>query len=83
MSLDKISLTLYDFLGYLLPGYILTFVCSLVESTFFGSDLFSLSRISNNVLPFTVVAYFLGYVAHNIGSLLRDCAVLHYNLSLF
>lgn len=72
MSLDKISLTLYDFLGYLLPGYVLILVCSLVESTFLGTNLFSLSCITDNLLPITVIAYFLGQASHGIGSLLKE-----------
>ena len=72
MSIEKIGLTLYDFLGYLLPGYVLILSCSLVESTFLGSDLLSLSRVSGNYLPFTIAAYFLGHVSHGIGSVLKD-----------
>lgn len=72
MNLDKISLTLYDFLGYLLPGYVLIFACSLIESTLLGSNLFALSCISDNLLPFSVLAYFLGQAGHRISSLLKE-----------
>lgn len=72
MSLDKMSLTLYDFLGYLLPGYVLVFGCSLLESTFLDSDLFHLSRVADDLLLFTVLAYFFGHAGHRIGSLLKD-----------
>jgi hypothetical protein len=72
MSLDKMSLTVYDFLGYLLPGYVLVFGCSLLESTFLDSDLFCLSRLTDALLLFTILAYFLGHAGHRIGSLLKD-----------
>lgn len=71
MSLDKISLTLYDFLGYLLPGYILVLGASIVESTFLDSDLLTLSRISDNPLPFVILAYLVGVASHSVGSILK------------
>lgn len=52
MGLDKISVTLYDLLGYLLPGYVLLLACSVAEASFWGSSVFALSRISRNpILP--------------------------------
>ena len=72
MSIDKIGLTLYDFLGYLLPGYTLILVCSLIESSFLDSDLFALSNINDNVFIFSIIAYFLGHISHGIGSAIKD-----------
>ena len=72
MGIEKIGLTLYDFLGYLLPGYVLILSCSLAESTYLGTDLLSLSNVSGNYLPFTIAAYFLGHVSHGTGSVLKD-----------
>lgn len=72
MNLDKAALTLYDFLGYLLPGYVLIFVSSLVESTFLNTALLSLSTIGKNLLIATVAAYFLGQASHRVASLGRD-----------
>jgi hypothetical protein len=90
MGIEKISLTLYDLLGYLLPGYVLLFVCSLIEATFLDSSLLNLSRITDDLLPSVIVAYFLGHACHGVGSLLRDSLhkwfsgrELHLSSSLF
>lgn len=72
MGLDKISVTLYDLLGYLLPGYVLLLACSVVEASFWGSDLFALSRVSHNPILSAVVAYFLGQASHAIGSWIKN-----------
>ena len=37
MDLSKIAVTVYDVFGYLLPGYVVLFALSLVESTFGGN----------------------------------------------
>lgn len=68
MGFDKISVTLYDLLGYLLPGFVLLFVCSLVEASWFSSNLFALSRFKNNPLIASIAAYFLGQAGHALGS---------------
>ena len=39
MSLDKISVTLYDIFGYLLPGYIIVAGASIFEATFSKSSI--------------------------------------------
>jgi hypothetical protein len=70
MGLDKISVTLYDILGYLLPGYVLLLACSISEANFWGTNLFALSRISHNTVVSIVVAYFLGQSSHAIASLI-------------
>jgi hypothetical protein len=72
MSIEKIGLTLYDFLGYLFPGYVFVLTCSVVESTFLTTDLLTLSTISDEFLTFTIVAYFSGHLIHAVGSLLKD-----------
>jgi len=71
MGLDKISVTLYDLLGYLLPGYILLFACSVAEASFWGSSLFALSRVGRNPVLAAVVAYFLGQASHAVGSWIK------------
>lgn len=70
--MDKISVTLYDLLGYILPGCILLFTSSLVEATFAGSHHLSLSAMTANLALSVVACYFLGAVAHSIGSILKD-----------
>src|SRR6185503_4769988 len=72
MSLDKLSITLYDLLGYLLPGYLLLVGCSLAEASFFTSSLFALSRISANPISTAIAAYFLGQTSHALSSILKN-----------
>lgn len=71
MGLDKISVTLYDLLGYLLPGYVLLLACSVAEASYWGSSVFALSRINRNPILAAVVAYFLGQVSHAVGSWIK------------
>lgn len=68
MKFDSISLTLFDLLGYLLPGFVFLLCFSILEATFFHSTVFSLSAVSAHPAFFSVVAYFLGHVAHALGS---------------
>jgi hypothetical protein len=68
MGLDKISVTLYDLLGYLMPGFLLLLAGSLAEATWFGTPFFALARFKNNPVIASIVAYFLGQAAHGIGS---------------
>jgi hypothetical protein len=72
MGLDKISLTLYDLVGYLLPGYVWLLACSIIEASFSRSSLFSLSHISRYPILATVIAYFLGQTSHAIGSWIKN-----------
>lgn len=69
--MDKITVTLYDLLGYLLPGYILLLACCIAEASFWGSSLFALSRIGRNPILGAIVAYFLGQTSHGIASLIK------------
>jgi hypothetical protein len=71
MGLDKISVTLYDLLGYLMPGYVLLLACSVAEASFWGSSVFAPSRISRNPILAAIIAYFLGQASHAIGSLIK------------
>lgn len=64
MGFDKISVTLYDLLGYLLPGFVFLLVCSLAEASWFGSSLLALSRFKSNPIAASIVAYFLGQAGH-------------------
>lgn len=69
--LDKLSLTLYDLLVSILPGYVLIFTLSVIEATFIGSSVICLSRINDNPFIFTVIAYFLGQASHSTGDLVK------------
>lgn len=64
MNVEKFGLTIFDILGYLLPGYIVLFGISVFESTFLHSTQISLIAIGNNPFLFTVIAYFLGIICH-------------------
>lgn len=72
MSLEKLGLTLYDFLGYLFPGFVLVMTGSLIEATFLNTDLLALSSLGSLIYVHVVTAYFLGHISHRIGSLLKD-----------
>jgi hypothetical protein len=72
LGLDKITVTLYDLLGYLLPGYILLFACSMLEASFYGTSMFALSRMGKNPILSAIVAYFLGQTSHAIASIIKS-----------
>ena len=72
MALDKISLTIFDILSYLLPGYVVLFALSIVEATFCGSNLLALSTLNDNWLTLSVIAYFFGQFSHRVASFLND-----------
>lgn len=71
MTFDKITLTLFDVLSYLLPGFVLLFTFSVIESTFFDTGLLAFSNLESGWLLFSVVAYFLGQTCHRIGSAIK------------
>lgn len=76
MNIDKLAISVYDFLGYLLPGYVVLIACSFFESTFIGTWFLSLSLIAGNALAFAAVAYFMGHVAHAIAAALTQSKLL-------
>jgi hypothetical protein len=71
MGLDKFSVTLYDLLGYLLPGYVLLTLCSFIEATFWTSGVFALSRLNHASILSLILAYFLGHVSHGLAAWLK------------
>lgn len=71
MNLDKVGITLYDLIGYLLPGYVWLIALSIIEATFLRSTVLSLSNFGRHAIPFTIVAYFLGQISHSLGSQLQ------------
>ena len=71
MNLDKISVTLYDFIGYLLPGTILLMAAAMAEATFLNSHLLTLQGLKSNLVPFGIVAYYAGQFCHVTGSTLK------------
>jgi hypothetical protein len=72
MSLDKINVTLYDLLGYVLPGFIVLFAGSIVEATFFHSHLFYLAKLIKNPVLIVILAYFIGQILHATASGLKQ-----------
>ncbi len=71
MNFEKISVTIYDILGYILPGFVVLFAISLIEATFLRSHVLYLERLAHNPVIATVIAYFLGQVSHAIASWLK------------
>lgn len=72
VTLDSIKFTLYDFLGYLLPGYVLLVAASVTEASFFDTSLLAMSGIADRPLLLSVAAYFLGQAAHRIAGLVKE-----------
>lgn len=72
MDSEKLSLTLFDILGYLLPGFVCVFCFSLFEATILSSGFFNLTAIGENFFFFTIAAYFLGHVCHILATLLKE-----------
>ena len=68
MNFERLAISVYDFLGYLLPGYVVLIACSLIESTFFGTWFLSLAFLTTHAVAFATIAYFMGHVAHAIAS---------------
>jgi hypothetical protein len=71
MESGKLGLTLFDVLGYLLPGYVLVFCLSFIESTFLGSGYLSIASLKDNLFFSTVAAYFGGHVCHSIAASIK------------
>ena len=71
MNLDKINLSLYDLVGYLLPGFVFLGVLSVAEATFASSRLITVQSINSNIVVFVAVAYYLGHFCHTVGSSLN------------
>lgn len=71
MSLEKISVTLYDLFGYVLPGFLILLGVSVIEATFVHSNVFYLARLVKNPVVVTILAYFLGHMAHATASWLK------------
>ena len=73
MVSDKLSLTLFDILGYLLPGFVVLFTLSLLEATFSAnSSLLSLTALGGNIFLFSIVSYYLGHVCHIVATTIKD-----------
>ena len=71
MESGKLGLTLFDVLGYLLPGYVLVFCLSFIEATFLGSGYLSIASLKDNLFFSTVAAYFGGHVCHSIAASIK------------
>jgi hypothetical protein len=71
MNADKLSGTLYDLIGYVLPGYVVLVALSVAESTFCRSSLIPLSGLERNVGASTIAAYYLGHAAFALSAVLR------------
>lgn len=72
MGIDKLGLSLFDILGYLLPGYLVLINISIFEGTFVKSSYFCLDHYSSNLFLFSIFAYFLGILCHSLISIFLD-----------
>jgi hypothetical protein len=72
MDTEKLGLTLFDILGYLIPGYLVVFMISVFEATFLSTSFFPLVTIGNNLFLFSLMAYFLGIVCHGLSTLVQN-----------
>lgn len=72
MGLENLGLTIFDTLGYLLPGYVVLFSISLAEATFSKTSFFNLKSIGDNFFPFAIFAYFLGLICHILFTLITN-----------
>ncbi len=72
MGIDKLGLSIFDMLGYLLPGYITLFAITIFEATFTKGKLFCLTTIWNNIFFFSILSYFLGVLTHSIFSIIME-----------
>ena len=73
MVSDKLSLTLFDILSYLLPGFVVLFTLSLLEAAFLtNSSLLSLTALGTNLFLFSIMSYYLGHVCHIVATMIKD-----------
>lgn len=73
MKIDQNPFSLYDFLGYFIPGSILLYFSYLIITNGFGVSIFdSLSSIKignlEAYLPFVIIAYILGHLQSFLSS---------------
>ena len=68
MDLGWVGLTLYDTIGYLLPGCVVLAASSVIEASFMQSDIMALSKSWTHPLPYAIAADFLGLACHAVGS---------------
>ncbi len=72
MEAKNLGLSLFDILGYLLPGYVLLVCLSVIEATFVHSSFFSLSLLGTNWIFSTIFAYFLGHICFFLATFSKD-----------
>lgn len=72
MDLSKFTLAIFDIFAYLLPGVILLILSSFIEATFLSSQVLALNKLSDLPIPYLIMAYFLGHLAHGLGTVLTE-----------
>lgn len=70
MDLSKFTLAVFDIFAYLLPGLVLLVLASVIEATFFSSQVLALGRLGQLPVPGLIAAYFLGHLGHGLGTVL-------------
>ena len=71
MNIEKTSITLFDIVGYILPGFVLIIAISILVSSICDGYLLYLSDLNSNWIIVTIAAYFLGQLSHRIGSWIK------------
>lgn len=71
MNFGTLGLTLFDILGFIIPGSMVLFGLSVLEATFFKTGFIGLNNIGYNSLFFLIVSYLLGHLCHNLSALLK------------
>lgn len=70
--IEKLNATLYDLLGYLLPGFVVLGTSAIAEATFFDGKFLSMETIHQQWLLFTLIAYYLGHAAQSVAASLQS-----------
>ncbi len=70
--IEKLNATLYDVLGYLLPGLIVLGALAIAEATFFDGRFLSIETIHQRWVLFMLIAYYLGHAVQSIAANLQS-----------
>jgi len=81
MNLEKITTTIYDILGYVIPGFIVLFAFCIADASFVHSHSLCLQRLSKHPVFTTVLAYVSGLVCHVIAAWLKTQFPRHFDSS--
>jgi len=69
LSGNKVSVTFYDLIGYIVPGYLLNLIIVMYSEFFFNSDILLQKLFSLNLIWSLIFAYVSGHLIQGISSL--------------